>query len=58
MIINLKFKKDNKHSILRWAKKQLWDRLKCPINVSFMRTTETDHGFKLYTENFNNEISE
>lgn len=50
----MKFKKDNKHSILRWSKKQLWGRLKCPINVSFMRTTEIDHGFKLYKENFNN----
>lgn len=50
----MNFKKDNKHSILRWSKKQLWDRLKCPINVSFMRTTEIDHGFKLYKENFNN----
>lgn len=49
----MKFKKDN-DSILRWSKKQLWDRLKCPINVSFMRTTEIDHVHKICKENFNN----
>ena len=53
----MKFKMDNKYSIQRWLKKALWDRLKCPVNVSFMRKTEIDHGFKLYKENFNNEMS-